>query len=93
MKTDEDKIQYIYNSLCDEESRYIFENRRRYAESGDWKYMENIVSSIPEYATNIYCNGKEKCCATSLRNTVRRQYCSATDTERKRFMMYYVPSR
>lgn len=67
MHADEDKIQWIYDSLCDEESKYIFENRRKYAESGDGKYIENIVRSIPEYADNVYYSGKEKILYAKLR--------------------------
>lgn len=60
METDKDKIQWIYGHLCDEESKYIFENRRKYAKNGDRKYIDNIVRSIPEYASNVYYSGKEK---------------------------------
>ena len=48
MNAEQDKVQWIYGQLCDEESRYLFENRRKYAESGEWKYIENIVRSIPQ---------------------------------------------
>lgn len=60
MNADLDKIKWIYDNLCDEESKYIFENRRRYAERSEYKYIENIVKSIPEYASNVYYSGKEK---------------------------------
>lgn len=68
MEADRDKIQWIYDQLCDEESRYIFENRRKYAESGERKYIENIVRSIPEYASNFYYRGKEKLLYDKLKN-------------------------
>ena len=60
MNAEQDKVQWIYGQLCDEESRYLFENRRKYAESGEWKYIENIVRSIPQYADNVYYGGKEQ---------------------------------
>ncbi len=37
MKSNEDKIQWVYDHLCDDRSKYIFENRKSYSESGEWK--------------------------------------------------------
>lgn len=67
MQAEEEKIRWIYDNLCDEESKYIFENRKKYAESGEWKYIENIVRSIPEYTSNVYYSGKEKILYDKLR--------------------------
>ncbi len=67
MRTDSDKRQWVYESLCDDISKAIFENRRKYAESGEWRYIENIVAAIPEYASNVYYGGKEKVLYEKLR--------------------------
>lgn len=60
MKSEGDKIQWVYDHLSDERSKYIFNNRKKYSESGEWKYIENIVRSIPEYSYNVYYSGKER---------------------------------
>lgn len=58
---DAEKIQWIHDCLEDEESKYIFENRQNYSESGNEKYIENIVNTYVAGCTdNVYYAGKEE---------------------------------
>lgn len=56
-----EKIQWVYDNLEDNKSKMIFQNRKNYVESGEEKYIEDIVRiGLPEYTHNIYYSGKEK---------------------------------
>lgn len=41
-------IQNIYNHLQDNESKLLFENRLLYALTGDFKYIQRIITAIPQ---------------------------------------------
>ena len=47
----DENMDWVYNQLEDEESKQIYDNRRKYLESGDYSYIENIIKK--------YCKGLE----------------------------------
>lgn len=42
-------INYIYQHLGDEESRYIFANRLLFSLTGDYSYMAHVVKRQKEW--------------------------------------------
>ena len=56
-----EKIQWVYDNLEDNKSKMIFQNRKNYVESGEEKYIEDIVRiGLPEYTHNIYYSEKSQ---------------------------------
>ena len=59
--TEKDKINWVYNHLEDEESKMIFENRVKFNESDDYRYIGEIVDKyVPELAENKWNPEKER---------------------------------
>lgn len=42
---DAEKIDWVYSQLEDEESRFIFDQRRQFSISGDYHYIHNIIDN------------------------------------------------
>lgn len=38
-----ENMDWVYSQLEDDESKQIYDNRRKYIESGDYSYIETIV--------------------------------------------------
>lgn len=58
----EDEImKWIYSELEDEESKFIYLNRRRFNETNDYKYIYEIIDKyVPEFSENKWYPGKEE---------------------------------
>lgn len=51
----------VYGWLEDEKSKYIFEQRRLYNETGNFSHIENIIKNcVPQARGNIFYDGKDK---------------------------------
>lgn len=43
-----DGYRKVYNAIIDAESKFIFTNRQLYSLTGDYRYVKNIIESMPE---------------------------------------------
>lgn len=47
----EEKIDWVYSKLEDEESRIIFEKRKKFYYTGDYHYLADIIDQfVPEFS-------------------------------------------
>lgn len=53
-----EKMEWVYSALEDEESKFIFQKRRKFNESGDYHYIEEIIDRyVPEMRERKWCPG------------------------------------
>ncbi len=62
-----ENMDWVYSQLEDDESKQIYDNRRKYIESGDYSYIETIVRKFGK-GLEPYYKGKEKEKCAELKN-------------------------
>lgn len=59
--TEVETIEWVYDQLEDDESKFIFDRRRQFNETCDYKYIGDIIDKyVKEYSDYKWCPNKEQ---------------------------------
>jgi len=81
----EETLKAVESMLADEQSHYIFREKIKFNETGDWDCIENIIERyIPEFRGNVQRPDKQEAYLNTLRrdNTPVYMYGAGTRGQR-----------